>query len=82
VFGVGLVTYLVGFLFDGLGAVTGAPLPASALGFSCPALFPVAGSYYDPAVAAMITAAVAGVLALTGAGRRTSGPGGSAEVPS
>jgi uncharacterized protein len=34
------------------------------------AVFPVAGSYYDPAVAAMITAAVAGVLAVTGAGRR------------
>jgi uncharacterized protein len=34
------------------------------------AVFPVAGSYYDPAVAAVITAAVAGVLALTGAGRR------------
>jgi uncharacterized protein len=38
VFGLGLLFYLVGFLFDGLGAVTGAALPASALGFVCPAL--------------------------------------------
>lgn len=38
VFALGLVFYLAGGLFGGLGAVTGAPLPASALGFVCPAL--------------------------------------------
>jgi hypothetical protein len=34
------------------------------------AVFPVAGSHYDPATAAAITAVVAGALALAGAGRR------------